>query len=91
MTGPFCSSGFTPANFPIFGMKTKRKMAPVPPRHSPPNGYPRHAPCLGSFLARHGSRHGQPSVIADVDMAADKSSGKSVPQAIFFEKSRRLY
>jgi hypothetical protein len=32
----------------------------------PPNGYPRHASCLGSFLARQESRHGQPSVIADV-------------------------
>jgi hypothetical protein len=32
----------------------------------PPNGYPRHASSLGSFLARQESRHGQPSVIADV-------------------------
>jgi hypothetical protein len=35
-------------------------------KHDSPNGYPRHASCLGSFLARHESRHGQPSVIADV-------------------------
>lgn len=34
----------------------------------PPNGYPRHASCLGSFLTRQESRHGQPSVIADGQM-----------------------
>ena len=32
----------------------------------PPNGYPRHAGCLGSFLTRQESSHRQPSVIGDV-------------------------
>jgi hypothetical protein len=27
-------------------------------KHDSPNGSPRHASCLGSFLARHESRHG---------------------------------
>jgi hypothetical protein len=45
----------------------------------PPNGYPRHASCLGSFLARQESRHGQPSVIADVGHTVEGNTTESKP------------
>jgi hypothetical protein len=50
----------------ILAILLKQKKPKQSEQCDPPNGYPRHASCLGSFLARQESRHGQPSVIADV-------------------------
>jgi hypothetical protein len=58
------SANFEERRLPHFIVRPKDPK--IAEQCDPPNGYSRHASSLGSFLARQESRHGQPSVIADV-------------------------